>query len=130
MATVTVTIICDKNKGLNRVWPPCACLERNDKLVFKAIGTDAKVELPGAVFDNTSVITDAGNPQQVQLRTKTGGTQVFDLRVTDKHSHSSAKVKDTAPFNVYEYEVTCDATGGCKAQGLSTPVLIIEPPGP
>ena len=101
--TIKVRIFEDpNNKGEYIISPPVIVVEKNDKIDFKCIGTQAEI-----TFTDNNV----------------GGAKKFSLK-----SNNSRKltVKDTAPSNgVRTYDVHC-TTKKIKARGNSSPIMIMD----
>ena len=125
----------------NIVWPPCVVVRQGETLTFKAINTEATVFLP-----KPELFEFEGNPRPSAgegMAASRGVFKVKDRPVAVKVKLRSApagvapggkepaedvRVACSLP-TIYPYAVYCE-NGNDFAQGNSSPIMILEPPGP
>jgi hypothetical protein len=125
------TVVIMSYRGKNVVWPPYVVVKPGEDIIFKTVGTSAKVFLakPEAFNSVKATGLDAGTVGQ----TITVGTHGVRIRVKGEPSFASAAAAVEGslnlPYGVYPYAAYC-GTPNDFAEGNSSPVILIEPPDP
>lgn len=128
MAEVVVAIFYKRGEQgeptVPTVWPPYVVVKPGDEVVFKTVDTEATVILkPANLFDGgtgTEITVNLARESAARKKVKGDGKTAFQ-------AGKLAYTVQSAPPGVYEYKVVCN---GINVVVNSTPVMIIEPPGP
>jgi hypothetical protein len=123
--------------GTTKVWPPYLVVKAGDSVIFTAIGTSATVVFPHAAAfkPGQDKVEETKSGSETLIRVDMGTSvrlvtqdNLEDMDLVGLRTRSGGSAVTDANDQIYAYSVYCGQVNDL-AQGQSSPVMLIEPPG-